>query len=92
MGRARQRDRSLERAVIDYVEAVTLMPLVGQRFRAVVTDVNDERNRARVQLRSPAVVAHVTTDGLTLGDDVALRLDDADPQERTVTFSVIDVA
>lgn len=92
MGRARQRDRSLERAVVDYVEAVTLMPLVGQRFRAVVTDVNDDRNRARVQLRSPAVVAHVTTDGLTLGDDVALRLDDADPQERSVTFSVIDVA
>ena len=89
MGRARSRDRSLERAVVDYVEAVTLAPFVGARFHAVVTDVDDERDRGRVQLRSPAVVATVPADGLELGAEVELRLDGADPDERQLRFSLL---
>ena len=36
------------------------------------------------------VVAHLEAGDLSLGDEVVLRLDDADPSQRTVTFSVAD--
>jgi exoribonuclease R len=89
MGAAGQRDRSLERAMVDYVEAVVLRPRVGEEFSAVVTDVNRDRGRGRVQLRDPAVVARLPADGLTLGAEVALRLDAAIPEERKLRFSLV---
>lgn len=88
MGSASQRDRTLERAVVDYVEAMVLTQRVGDTFEAVVTDV-DDRGRGRVQLRDPAVVARVAGDGLALGSEVRVRLDEADPDQRLVRFSVV---
>ncbi|GJM36741.1 MAG: ribonuclease R [Acidimicrobiales bacterium] len=88
MGGASQRDRTLERAVVDYVEAMVLTRRVGDTFHAVVTDV-DDRGRGRVQLRDPAVVARVAGDGLALGSEVVVRLDEADPDQRLVRFSVV---
>jgi len=90
MGAASQRDRNLERSMIDYVEAVVLKPRVGQEFRAIVTDVNEDRGRGRVQLRDPAVVARLPAEGLALGAEVTVRLDEADPDERLVRFSLSD--
>jgi exoribonuclease R len=89
MGAASQRDRNLERAMVDYVEAVVLQPLVGHDFTAIVTDLDKERDRGRVQLRDPAVVARLSADGLTLGSEVTLRLDEAIPDERVVRFSLV---
>ncbi|MEQ8839983.1 MAG: RNB domain-containing ribonuclease [Acidimicrobiales bacterium] len=89
MGAASQRDRNLESAVVDYVEAVVLEPRVGEEFRAVVTDVDAERNRGRLQLADPAVVARIPATGLTLGSEVTVRLDRADPIERSVGFSLV---
>lgn len=88
MGAATQRDRNLERAIVDYVEAVVLAPHVGETFHAVVTDVN-ERDRARVQLRDPAVVARIPAEGVTLGEEVLVRLDEALPDEGTIRFSAV---
>jgi len=90
MGAAKQRDRSLERAVVDFVEAVTLESRVGQTFEAVVTDINDHRGRARVQLRDPAVVTKIESDGLTLGAEIELRLDNVDCLARKLDFAVVD--
>ena len=90
MGSARTRDRNLERAVIDFVEAVTLEPHVGETFDAVVTDVDNERDRGRIQLREPAVVARVPATGLELGDRVRVTLLDADPDARQVRFELAD--
>ena len=89
MGAAKQRDRSLERAVVDFVEAVTLESRVGQTFEAVVTDINNHRGRARVQLRDPAVVTKIESDGLTLGAEIELRLDNVDCLARKLDFAVI---
>ncbi len=90
MGAARERDRSLERAVIDFVEAMVLRPHVGERFDAVVTDLDTARDRGRVQLHDPAVVAHLPARGLTLGQRVTVRLDGVDPDRRRVEFSLAD--
>lgn len=89
MGEAKQRDRSLERAVVDFVEAVTLESRVGETFRAVVTDIDNRRDRGRVQLRDPAVVAKMPSAGLTLGAEVELRLDHVDCLARRVEFSLV---
>ncbi|MEZ5165362.1 MAG: RNB domain-containing ribonuclease [Acidimicrobiales bacterium] len=89
MGAAAQKDRALETAMVDFVEAVVLEPHVGERFAATVTDIDDERGRARVQLTEPAVVAHVPSEGLELGMAVQVRLDGTDPTARSVRFSAI---
>lgn len=86
MGRASQKDRALERAMVDLMEALVLADRVGERFSGVVTDISEDR--ARIQLRDPAVVADMAGAGLTLGDAVEIDLTAADPVDRTVTFEL----
>lgn len=89
MTAAKQRDRTLERAVFDFVEAVTLEPRIGEIFNAVVTDIDTRRNRGRVQLTEPAVVCKIPSKGLDLGAEIEIRLDAVDRQARKVEFSVV---
>lgn len=88
MGAAKSRDRNLERALVDYVEAVVLAPRVGESFTAVVTDIDFKRDRGRIQLRDPAVVARLPADGLELGAEVTVVLQGSDPNEGRVEFSL----
>ena len=74
------------RAVIDLAETVALQGREGEVFAATVTDT-DQRG-ARIQLRSPPVVARIKADGFAPGDELRVRLDSADPIERTLRFSV----
>lgn len=90
MGAARSRDRNLERAVVDFVEAVVLEPRIGETFDAVVTDVDDERDRSRIQLREPAVVTRMPVGDLELGAEIRVRLTEADPDARQVRFELAD--
>lgn len=76
----------INRAVIDLAEAVTLEDREGERFAAVVTDV-DQRG-ARIQLGDPPVVARLKADGLKPGDEITVTLDNADPTDRRVDFSI----
>ena len=90
MGAARSRDRNLERAMVDFVEAVVLEPRVGETFDAVVTDVDEQRDRGRIQLRDPAVVARVSSAGLELGDTVRVILRETDPAARSIRFELAE--
>ena len=88
MNRAQQRQRELDRAVNDLLEAVTLEPSVGATFDAGVTDIVD--GVARVQLCKAAVVADVPVgraDRVRAGDMVQLRLIASDPAQRSVRFA-----
>lgn len=76
----------ISRAVIDLAEAVSLLGREGERFDAVVTDV-DQRG-ARIQLCSPPVVARLKSNGMSPGDELTVRLDSAEPATRSVRFSV----
>ncbi len=95
MGRGIQRDRRLEKAILDFVEALVLEPRVGESFDAVVVDVDDEDAEARIQIRDPAVVAKIPlpdSDGdnsneVELGEEIAVTLVTANPAERTVSFA-----
>ena len=77
----------INRAVIDLAEAVALQGRDGERFEAVVTDV-DQRG-ARIQICSPPVVARLKDKELVPGQDLPVRLDSADPATRTAHFSAL---
>ncbi|MFB9370401.1 RNB domain-containing ribonuclease [Kitasatospora albolonga] len=84
-----RRAREIERACVDLVEAELLHGREGERFDAVVVDV-DERHPAKgtVQLREPAVVGRCEGPGpLPLGERLTVRLTLADPTTRTVAFA-----
>lgn len=85
MNTGRQRDRSLERATVDFVEAMVLRHRVGEVFDGVV--LSHTRRGANVQLREPAVLATID-DRADIGAEVQLRLDKVDVSRRTVDFSI----
>jgi exoribonuclease R len=84
MGRANQREHSLNSALVDYMEAMVLRSHVGDTFAATVTDVDDRG--AMIQLSDPAVLARMPGEGRTLGESLSVRLVSADPAARKVVF------
>ena len=84
MAAADRRARTVERGIVDLVEAVVLAPRVGEVFDAVVID------DGLITLREPAVRAKLGGEGASPrpGSEVRVRLDRADPAERTVAFSL----
>jgi exoribonuclease R len=90
MGRARQRESSLERALLDVAEVLTLEHHVGHRFDATVVNLVDHRNEATVQIAEPAVVATIPAVDHQLADQVTLQLTSADLATRSVRFQPVD--
>jgi exoribonuclease R len=84
MAAADRRERELDNAVLDYLEAAFLERRVGETFEAVVTDTDDKG--ALVQLASPAVRARLVG-SVPLGERVTVRLTEADPAKRRVRFA-----
>ncbi|MEK7422481.1 MAG: RNB domain-containing ribonuclease [Actinomycetota bacterium] len=84
MQRADAIGNRIDRAVIDLVEAVVLRGQEGRTFAAVVTDVDDRG--ARIQLCDVAVVSRVSIDRVEPGDEVRVKLVEANPAERLVRF------
>lgn len=85
MAKADALSGQIERAVIDLAEAVILQGRKGERFTAIVTDV-DERG-ARIQLRDLPVVARVAANGDHPGDALCVRLDAVDVERRSIGFT-----
>jgi exoribonuclease R len=81
MRAADRRAGGLERAAVDLVEAVVLQHRVGESFDATVID------DGLVQLRDPAVRAKCDGDP-PVGEDVRVRLVEADPESRNVRFAL----
>ena len=84
MERAETVAAKVDRAVIDLMEAVVLSGRVGEEFEATVLDVDDRG--VRIQLADPAVVARVDARRVEPGDDIRVRLEEASPERRDVTF------
>jgi exoribonuclease R len=77
--------RDLEHRVIDYVEAVVMAGRVGETFTAVVVESHDDN--AVLQLVEPAVRTRVKGADWPLGEQVAVRLVEADPVARRVELA-----
>ncbi|MEV4110869.1 RNB domain-containing ribonuclease [Nonomuraea sp. NPDC049695] len=82
-----RRAGAVERACVDLVEAFLLRERIGQAFEAVVIDVDDRRGGGQVQLADPAVIARCEGP-LPLGEQVTVRLTQADPATREVRFTL----
>ena len=87
LGRARNKEGALERSIVDLVEAALLSNSVGRTFQGLITNVDDDKNRVRVQLKDPAVVAYADGVG-ELGDVAHVRLTEADVAKRRVRFEL----
>jgi exoribonuclease R len=81
MSAADRRASGLERAAVDLVEAVLLQDRVGEEFAAAAID------DGLVQLLDPAVRAKCEGDP-PVGQDVRVRLVEANPDTRTVRFAL----
>jgi len=86
MADSNHRAHAYENAIVATVEAALLQGSVGQTYRAVVVDVDDDGQRGVVQVRDPAVLAKCTGP-LPLGAEVDVRLVEADVGARTVRFA-----
>ena len=84
MSRADARAGQIDRAVIDLAEAVMLQGREGETFEAVVTD-EDERG-VRMQLKDLPIVTRIAAHRVDPGDEVRVRLVEADPERRTIVF------
>ena len=85
MTAATRRAAALERGAIDLVEALLLADRVGETFPGVVVGVDDRG--AQVQLRDPAVQGRATGEGLALGQELPVRLVEADAERRVIRFA-----
>lgn len=84
-----RRAGSYARGIVDLVEAMVLAPRIGERFAAVLIDVDSDRRAGRLQLREPAVEARVKGSRLRLGAEAAATLVAADLVRGTVDFRVL---
>jgi exoribonuclease R len=89
MQRSGQKASAYERGVLDLVEAGVLRDRVGEEMDAVVVDVEERRpERGRIVVPGPAVEARIEGDApLPLGQDLRVRLVEADVAQRRVLFA-----
>jgi exoribonuclease R len=83
-----RRANRYENAIVDLCEAELLHDRVGQRFTAVVVDLDEKsRKKGDITIQDPAIEAQVTsTSDLPLGEEVTVELATADPRTRKVEF------
>jgi exoribonuclease R len=86
MAAADHRAHALDRAIIDLAEAMVLEHRVGQEFDAVVVESNHKGGT--VQLADPAVRGKLDGGDPPLGQEVRVRLTEADVMKRSVRFAL----
>jgi exoribonuclease R len=89
MGRARSRESSLERALVDYAETMVLANSIGQVFDAAVVSISERTDAADIQILDPAIESSVPREGRALGESLVVRLEGVDTRARTLAWSVV---
>lgn len=82
-----RRQSALDRACVDFTEAMVLRDRVGQRFGVVVTEVDAED--VRVQFRDPAVLARARGIGLAAGAEAEVELVSVHPEEGRIELRAV---
>jgi len=90
MDDADRRAHAYERSIVSMVEAGLVADQVGSEFDGVITDVDEkEQSRGIVVLTKYAIEGRVTGPALPLGQQVRVRLVEADIAKRTVAFELV---
>jgi exoribonuclease R len=87
MAKAASHAGQIDRAVIDLAETVMLGGRDGEIFHAVVTDIDDRG--AHIQLCDLPIVARVNASHVTPGQEVSVKVREADPLHPPATFDRI---
>ena len=82
-----RRQSALDRACVDFTEAMVLRDRVGQCFAVVVTEV--EGDDARVQFREPAVLARARGGPLKAGQEAEVELLAVHPDQGRIELRVV---
>ena len=83
-----QRANRFERAVIDLTEAIMLASRIGETFAGAIVELGRDPKQGVAMLRDPAIEAPVSADvQLPLGENVKLKLIEANPAKRAVRFA-----
>ncbi|MEO8366174.1 MAG: RNB domain-containing ribonuclease [Pseudoxanthomonas sp.] len=90
MQESARRASHYEHAVLDLAEAAALASRVGEVFEGAIVEVDKkDPHQGEVMLREPAILARVAADrALPLGEQVRVRLDEADPATRRIRFEL----
>lgn len=88
MAAADRKAHAVDRAVVNLVEACVLAGRVGETFAGVIVEAG--KDGGEVQLAEPAVRGRVRGTGLPVGVPVTVRLVEADPAKRAVTFGMAE--
>ncbi len=86
MATANRRAHAVDREVVNLVEACLLAGRVGETFAGVI--VESGKQGGEVQVAEPAVRGRVLGTDLPVGVAVPVRLVEADPAKRSVTFAL----
>ncbi len=81
-----QKAKKYEREVVNLVELALLRSRDGMIFDAMITEVDEKRERGEIVITDPAVEAVVRGPGLRLGDEIKVRLIAAELARGTVVF------
>lgn len=97
MEASNRRGSAVDRACVDLVETVLLKDRVGEEFDAVVIDLNEridwdhdgKPDVGVIQLADPAVRARCDGHDLPLGQEIRVRLVEADVPMRRILFEAV---
>ena len=90
MQESARRASRYENGVLDLAEAAALASRVGEVFEGAIVEIDrKDPQQGEVMLREPAILARVAGDSaLPLGEQVRVRLVEADPGTRRIRFEL----
>lgn len=86
MAASEQQAKQYERKVLDLVERAVLRSAAGTVFDAMITELDERKDKGKLVIAEPAVEAAVRGDGLRLGEELRVRLIKAELDRGTVVF------
>ena len=91
MQESARRASRYENAVLDLAEAAALASRVGEVFEGAIVEIEQkDPHQGEVMLREPAILARVAaSSALPLGEQVRVRLVEADPGTRRIRFELV---
>lgn len=91
MQESARRASRYENAVLDLAEAAVLASRAGEIFEGAIVEIDQkDPHQGEVMLREPAILARVASEhALPLGEEVRVRLVEADPGTRRIRFELV---
>ncbi|PID50848.1 MAG: ribonuclease II [Propionibacteriales bacterium] len=86
MAESDRRAKAYERGLISLTEAAVLCTETGKEFTGTVIEARPEKDDGELMLAEPAVIAKVEGDDLPYGEEIRVKLIEANPRTGVVRF------